>query len=658
LDALLEDLTAKLTSFVHFDRLLLVLHDPERNVFRVAAFHSTQPHGIEVGFELPFEETPAGEVFRTQCRHLLPDGGAASRYPRLMALLQEEGLRAMCHLPLSTPSGRLGALVFGTRGEPYAEADLALMELATQPVAIAVENILNRQALEQERARLKLQLDVNNALVSRHDLANLFDHVSETICDVVPHEFLALTVWHADEQKLRFKIVANRKQTLVPVLDQEAPLDGTAIGEAFRRGQPRIYNYTDIVRVESEYGRNLREQGIRAMCAVPLRTSRGPIGAISVGSRQDDAYPPAMVARFQAIAEQLAIAVENALSFAKVEELNRRLKQTNLYLEEELLTTSSDEMLGKSVGIRRVIQQIETVAYTDANVLIYGETGSGKELVARALHQRSPRLKASFVKLNCAAIPTGLLESELFGHEKGAFTGAIAQKVGRFEIAHQGTLFLDEIGEIPLELQPKLLRVLQDKEFERLGGVRTLRADARLVAATNRDLKKMSEANQFRSDLYYRLNVFPIVVPPLRERREDIPMLVMHFAQHFARRFGKRVLAVPSDAMDRLTRYHWPGNIRELQNLVERSVILTTGDTLRIPLHELDDSQPLNQVAAAAGPVLSGTMDNIEREAILHALRECKGVIGGPKGAALKLGMKRTSLLYRMEKLGIQNPAS
>ena len=351
----------------------------------------------------------------------------------------------------------------------------------------------------------------------------------------------------------------------------------------------RVYDAGYISRLSGPVGETLRAEQIRSICAIPLQTVRGKIGVITVGSRQERAYRPSVMERLEMLCGQLAIAVDNAMAYAKMEDLNRRLRDAKMYLEEEIQTaTASDEILGASAGIQRVLQEIETVAGTDATVLIHGETGSGKELVARALHHKSPRAKGTFVKLNCAAIPTGLLESELFGHERGAFTGAIAQKIGRFEIAHQGTLFLDEIGDIPLEMQPKLLRVLQEKEFERLGATRTIRSDARLVAATNRDLKKMAEAGQFRSDLFYRLNVFPIRVPPLRERRDDIPGLVMHFTQQYARRFGKKIVAIPTEVVSELVAYHWPGNIRELQNLIERSVILTQGDTLRIPVHELE----------------------------------------------------------------------
>jgi formate hydrogenlyase transcriptional activator len=299
------------------------------------------------------------------------------------------------------------------------------------------------------------------------------------------------------------------------------------------------------------------------------------------------------------------------------------------------------------------LKEVETVAPTGSTVLIRGETGTGKELVARAIHDLSPRRDRTFVKLNCAAIPTGLVESELFGHEKGAFTGAITQKVGRFELAHEGTLFLDEVGDIPLELQPKLLRALQEQEFERLGSTRTIRVDVRLVAATNRDLAQMVAEGHYRSDLYYRLNVFPVVVPPLRERRNDIPLLARHFSQRFAQRMGRRIETIPAAVMDALIRYPWPGNIREMQNVIERAVILSRGSELEIPLSDLKQQ---TKAASAEAPDGSSTLEQAEREHILRALREGKWIIGGPEGAAFKLGMKRTTLQSKMRKLGIARP--
>jgi formate hydrogenlyase transcriptional activator len=532
----------------------------------------------------------------------------------------------------------------------YTEADLDFLEQVTRPVAVAVENILNRERIEEERDRLRVILEINNALVAQRDSQALFEEISRVLQRYVPHEFLTLAVWAEEEETLRLRYAASRDSALMRNPGYALPLENTPTGLAYSTGATQVLDFARLDGMDQLIRDMIVHLKIRSACSLPLRTARGKIGAISLGSREESGFGRERVSMLESVAGQLAIAVENATAFAHVAELNRRLKETKLYLEEELQEASpSDEILGASAGVRQVLQQIETVAPTDATVLIYGETGSGKELVARALHQKSPRSRGTFVKLNCAAIPTGLLESELFGHEKGAFTGAIAQKIGRFEIAHQGTLFLDEIGEIPLELQPKLLRVLQEKEFERLGGTRTIRSDARLVAATNRNLKRMVDANQFRGDLYYRLNVFPIHVPPLRERREDIPLLAMHFTREFSRRFGRHIDSIPAETIGRLSRYHWPGNIRELQNLIERSVILSSGETLRVPLQELDAP------AAPPGPngPVSGTMEEVERETIRRAIRECNGVIGGPKGAAAKLGMKRTTLLYRMEKLGI-----
>jgi DNA-binding NtrC family response regulator len=305
-----------------------------------------------------------------------------------------------------------------------------------------------------------------------------------------------------------------------------------------------------------------------------------------------------------------------------------------------------EEIVGTSGALKAALKQVEVVAQTESTVLILGETGTGKELIARAIHSLSARSGRAFVKLNCAAIPSGLLESELFGHEKGAFTGAVAQRIGRFELANGGTLFLDEVGDIPLELQPKLLRVLQEQEFERLGSTRTQRVDVRMVAATNRKLEQMVGAKQFREDLYFRLNVFPIRIPPLRKRAVDIPLLVRHYVEKYAQRMNKRIGTIPEEAMAALCRYSWPGNIRELQNLVERAVIMTPGSVLQVQINEL---QPSGPIASTVG----GTLEDVERERILEALRETGAVIGGQQGAAARLGLKRTTLLSKMQRLGI-----
>jgi formate hydrogenlyase transcriptional activator len=372
------------------------------------------------------------------------------------------------------------------------------------------------------------------------------------------------------------------------------------------------------------------------------------LGTLIVASEREAAFASKDVQLLGHVANQVAIALDNAEAFRQIAELKDRLAEEKLYLEEELRTEYNfDEIVGESPSLRRVLKELETVAPTDATVLILGETGTGKELIARAIHRLSARRERTFVKLNCAAIPGGLLESELFGHEKGAFTGAISQKIGRLELAHQGTLFLDEVGDIPLELQPKLLRALQEKEFERLGSTRTIPVDVRLIAATNRDLAQMVQGRQFRSDLYYRLKVFPILVPPLRDRPEDIPILVHYFVQRHAQRMRKQIDSIPPEAIEALRRWHWPGNVRELENLMERAVILSRGPVLRVPLAELTPS------AGAESAPSPTTLEAAEREHILRVLRETKGVIAGPNGAAARLGLKRTTLNFKMRKLGI-----
>ena len=386
------------------------------------------------------------------------------------------------------------------------------------------------------------------------------------------------------------------------------------------------------------------------MCSLPLLSQDRVIGCLNLASRQEQAFGEQDVEFLSQVAGQIALAVDNALAYQEITELKDRLTEEKLYLEEEIrLEHKFDDIIGDSRALKQVLGQVEIVAPTQATVLIQGETGTGKELIARAIHRLSGRNQRTFVKLNCAAIPTGLLESELFGHERGAFTGAIAQKVGRFELAHGGTIFLDEVGEIPLELQSKLLRVLQEQEFERLGSTRTVHVDIRLIAATNRDLATLVEDREFRSDLYYRLNVFPITLPPLRERREDIPVLVRYFTQHYAARMKKHIETIPGPTLEALSRYHWPGNIRELENLVERAVILTQGTHLQVPLLEL-------KIEARQPPAPSPTLQEAEREQVLRVLRDTHWVIGGPDGAAARLGLKRTTLTSKIKKLGLSRP--
>src|SRR5881296_3629330 len=414
-------------------------------------------------------------------------------------------------------------------------------------------------------------------------------------------------------------------------------------GQALLEREIKIFSSEDLGGARSKYVSQLVEHGIQSLCCVPLITRKGEVGTLNLASTQKDAFKSQDLDILQQVAAQVAIALDNARAYREIADLTDKLAKEKLYLEDEIRTELHfEEIVGESAPLKRVLAQAKTVAPSDATTLILGETGTGKELIARAIHRMSSRKDASFIKLNCAAIPTGLLESELFGHERGAFTGAISQKIGRLELADQGSLFLDEVGDIPLEIQPKLLRALQEREFERLGSTRTKKVDVRLVAATNRDLEKMIETREFRSDLYYRLNVFPIRIPPLRERPEDIPLLVRHFTQKYARRMDRRIETIPSNTMNKLRRWHWPGNVRELENFIERAVILTRNSVLNVPVSELTDGP-----WPTAGIAVSGSA---ERDQIVRVLKDTEGRVGGPNGAAARLGLKRTTLISRMKK--------
>ncbi len=528
--------------------------------------------------------------------------------PSPSQVMIEHGVQSYCAVPLVTPHGTIGTLNFGSLDrDAYTTEDIELMSRVGALVAVALENarsvetIRDQQAaLRRERDQLDLLLEVTNAIVTQLDTRALFLALAPALKRVCSAEFAALTLYDPDARVLR-KHVCQGPPELAGIGSPttEIPVDASLSGLVFRGGEPRIFDRDELLRYPET--RRLVEFGALSACSVPLLTPQGPIGTLDLASFDRDAFSPALFGLLTRIAGQIAIAVRNAISYERIETLNAQLAREKVYLQDEIRSDQLfEDIVGGSAALRRVLKEIETVAPTGSTVLITGETGSGKELVARAIHQLSERRDGAFVKLNCAAIPTGLLESELFGHERGAFTGAIAQRIGRFELANQGTVFLDEIGEIPLELQPKLLRVLQEREFERLGGTRTLRSDARLIAATNRDLGQLVDQQKFRSDLFYRLNVFPVHVPPLRDRREDIPMLVRHFAQQFARRMKRTIETIPVETMQALSRYDWPGNIRELQNLIERAVILSPGPTLFVPIEALT-SRPAGSAGDADG---------------------------------------------------------
>jgi formate hydrogenlyase transcriptional activator len=507
--------------------------------------------------------------------------------------------------------------------------------------------------------RYRSLLAVSEAIAAHRDLPALFHDLADRLHQVVRFDYLALIQHEVATNTMRLHVLEPAEPAMLSTVVND-PVGESPGGLVWQTQRPLVISNVSEQRRWPALAERAQRSGVQCSCHLPLTTARRRLGTLVFACKQPSAYAESDVGFLQLVANQVAVAVENALAFQQIEvdfqeieALKDKLAKEKAYLEEEARTEHEfGEMVGESPALRRVLRQVETVAPTDSTVLIRGETGTGKELVARALHDLSPRKGSTFVKLNCAAIPTGLLESELFGHEKGAFTGAVSQKVGRFELAHKGTLFLDEVGDILPELQPKLLRVLQEQEFERLGGTKTIKVDVRLVAATHRDLAKMAADGQFRSDLFYRLNVFPVVLPPLRERPDDVPQLVRHFTQRFARRMGRRIETIPSAIMEALVRYPWPGNVRELQNVIERAVILSPGPTLQVPLGDLSPVAPL----APEPRSTSVSLVDVEREHILVVLRETSWVVGGPNGAAARLGMKRSTLQKKMKKLGISRP--
>jgi formate hydrogenlyase transcriptional activator len=499
--------------------------------------------------------------------------------------------------------------------------------------------------LQRESDRLKLLLDMTATLVSTLDCRDLLRTVSASIRQVMHYDIVG--VWLPDAARVHLRQLAMDFPESKGFFKEDAlqPIEGSVIGAVFKAGKPVVLDLSSE-QLAAHVSSEARAESLESACALPLISQGRTLGVLTLGSRVENSIRPEDADFLMRAAGQLAIAIENRLAYREVAELKDKLAQEKLYLEDEIRGELDFEgIVGQSSALRHVLNLVETVAPSDSTVLLLGETGTGKELIARAIHERSRRKDRTFVRLNCAAIPTGLLESELFGHERGAFTGAIAQKIGRLELADQGTLFLDEVGDIPIEIQPKLLRALQEREFERLGNNRTKRVDVRLVAATNRDLEKMMEDREFRSDLYYRLNVFPIRIPPLRERPEDIPLLIRYFTQKHGRRMQKQIESIPATAMKRLSSWHWPGNIRELENFVERSVILTRGTALQAPIAELGHN--------GRHAPMAGTREANERDEIVRVLKMTNGRVAGPDGAAARMDVKRTTLVSRMKRLGI-----
>jgi formate hydrogenlyase transcriptional activator len=548
----------------------------------------------------------------------------------------------------------------------YPGTSVALMERVAHLLALAIEHAVHVErlsalsmAVTKERDRARLLLDVTNDLASERDLADLLRAISQRLRDTVRHQYASVTLWDEEARQLR-------RHALVFPTSRGILKEGELLASqhtpprlAFDRGETMVFQWADVEALDEYSADAMAAEGLRSVCCVPLQTARRKHGTLNVARPDDGGFHDDDVRLLEQIARQMAVAIENALAFTEISDLKDRLNEERLYLEDEI-TRQQDfkEIIGSSRALTSVLDQIRTVAPTDATVLLLGETGTGKELLARALHDLSRRRERTFVRVNGAALPAGLVESELFGYERGAFTGAIAGKAGRLEVAHRGTLFLDEVGDLPIEVQPKLLRAIQEREFERLGSTRTQRVDVRLIAATNRNLEEMVVDGTFRTDLYYRLSVFPIRVPALRDRPEDIPPLVHHFVGRFAREFGREISTIPRMVMDGLVKWVWPGNIRELENVIERAVIVSRGSALDIPAASFQQ----HALAPAAARPVDRDADihdyrSIERDAIIRALRESRGVVGGPEGAAVRLGLKRTTLHSKMRKLGIARPS-
>jgi formate hydrogenlyase transcriptional activator len=668
-EELLSLLARELREVVDFYYLGVGIYDEKEHEVHLKMFYES---GAPIQApKLAPEETMTWWVYEHQQPLVVPSVDEETRFPVAVRLLKELGIRSICTLPMTTVHRRLGGLAVGSQeADAYSSEEVRFLSLVANQVALALDDCLNHEAsvraqkelqdkqaeLQRERDRLQLLLDVNNRVVSNLELRDLLRAISASVRRVMQCDGVGVSLLDSESNQVRLYALdfpgakgPVAEELSLPLDQDPSKVESSWDARVIQTRQPLNLSGPELAQLDPADSLAAAE-GIKSLCYLPLISRDRPLGVLALGRREDNAFSQDDVEFLTQVASQVAIAVENARAYRQIADLKDKLAEEKLYLEGEIRTELNfEQILGESAALRRALEEVEKVAPTDSTVLIYGETGTGKELIARAIHDRGARRSNAFVKLNCAAIPTGLLESELFGHEKGAFTGAIAQRIGRFELANGGTIFLDEVGEIPLELQPKLLRVLQEREFERLGSTRTLRSDARLIAATNRDLAAMVAEQRFRTDLFYRLNVFPVHLPPLRERSEDIPLLVRHFAQEFSRRMNKRIDTIPSETLATLVRYHWPGNIRELQNVIERAVILSTGSVLRVPLSELKQLA----VNGNGSPSRQDTLEEAERKHILNALEDSDWVLGGPNGAAVRLGMKRSTLQYRMHKLGL-----
>jgi formate hydrogenlyase transcriptional activator len=628
--------------------------------------------------DLPIDDLlPLWDAVRSSDPQDTANWDTEERYPHFKPWAKRMGLGSEVRIPLTTPQRQLGVIsLIRDMVNPFGDEELSFLRLIGRVVAFALDNGLSlglaqsaHACLRSQNERLQLLLGLTNRITSNLQLRELLRAVAANIREVMECDAVAVSLVDSasDTSKL---YVLDFPQGKGFIKEERVLTIAGASRRVMETLKPAVVNRADPSEVAPEIYDDVVAEGLKSTCLIPLINRGRALGILTIARTTEDPFTPYNVDFLTQAGGQIAIAIENARAYQEISELKDKLAQEKLYLEEEIRSEMNFEnVIGDSPELKHVLELVETVAPSDSTVLLLGETGTGKELIARAIHDRSRRKDRTFVKLNCAAIPTGLLESELFGHEKGAFTGAITQKIGRMELADQGTLFLDEVGDIPIEIQPKLLRALQEREFERLGSTHTRRVNVRLIAATNRDLEKMIADREFRSDLYYRLHVFPIRIPPLRERKEDIPKLVSYFVQKFAKLMQKRIDSISPVVMKGLTAWDWPGNIRELENFIERAVILTRGRSLDAPLGELRRTNTLEfprtdhrkfeaVVAERANSQRDKTsvLDEFERrqqDEIIRALTACKGRVGGADGAATRLGVNRTTFLARMKKFGI-----
>lgn len=657
LQVVLHSVSRLLSTAVRFNTISLLLVDQEQETAQIYALEADHKlEGFEVGDRVPYKGTAVADVLATQRPLYIPDNRAEMmKIPQFAHRARFESLQSSYMFPITGPRSQLGVLIFGAlTPQEYSPADVELMESVTAHISVALESALAlesaegyRRELERERDRLRLLLEINNHIITHLDVNELFRAASGSIRKFFNNAFAGFWLFEENSNELR-GITLDFPESRGYVENTPIPRLNEQDMELLRARTPAVFGINDIATFRPvSVAEALRAEAIVSLVGVPLMGITHPLGMLSLGSRSENAFAPADIELLSQVGSQIALALENALAYGRLDVSRNRLEDERLYLESEILSEYNyEDIIGKSAALRKVLDEVSIVAPTDSTVLLIGETGTGKELIARAIHNRSTRSGHTFVRLNCAAIPQGLMESELFGHEKGAFTGALVQKRGRIELAHNGSLFLDEIGDVLPELQPKLLRVLQEREFERLGSNRTMRVDVRLIAATNRDLPAMVQKGEFREDLFYRLNVFPIHIPPLRERKDDIPLLIHYFVGQLARKMRKRIRVIPRGVLQVMIDWPWPGNVRELQNFIERSVILSNDEVLAAPISELRQRK-------ASGALSRSTIPTTDRDAIVRALQEAQGRIAGVGGAAERLGLKRTTLLKRMARLNI-----